>query len=352
MEKQLGLFQPLGSYETTIFNQAKKSKEIVQNLYKNFNFVSELPDEILGILNIKVDIDQIRDVDSPTEPSTPKMFIWQFIPTVTLENKEDVLFKFNDELSFQDLLEPKIIPKWINTLFTTKSFTKGDFLMFTKQYFTLELMLKLLSPESIYIKKINEQIEKHRIDKLLIFLDCKLFSDKINDEPEALIERDILYKINNFNSKIKNIQRNNWYIIGVYDDFTSKNDLLLDLHTDSKIIQNRKKELNGSVELYSFVETFHNDYLFLNNAEFFNQKCNSFDWNSYIVSPTLLLKDFSSFDEKKLIKNNYNEREIYVYMKKEEHGSFFRSDILFPNKQMTRSNLMQVITVAKDFKHD
>src|ERR1700722_12388848 len=123
---QLELFQIPNEYENNIFERAKKLKAIVQAAYTRFdlNLEGDQTTEDYAILRVNVKIQHIREAEPYTESSSPKMFIWQFIPLITLEVNGDTTVIVSNKDSLMDT-SSKIIPKWINTFFTTNSFSKG-----------------------------------------------------------------------------------------------------------------------------------------------------------------------------------------------------------------------------------
>lgn len=349
---QLELFQLAGERESTIFERAKKSKEVVQDLYKDLNVLNnevhktqEIINEKYGILRIKVDVDQISDKNALEEPSTPKMFIWQFSPSIilTIEDEDDYILRKGDEYNNQ--IGTRIIPKWINTLFTSNSFTRSEFLTITQQYYTLELINNILNDTNL----ISSMQNKLNGKDLLIYFESKLFPYN-GHKYEGLYERDLINKIKNFYNKINTEQVENYYYIGCRKDFVIENDLLLDLDLN-KTIKEKREMLYQQPDFDSLVDIFQNDYLFLNNAEFFQQKTNTHNWESNcILSPNVLDGNFIHINEDNLI-SNLEYRKVYCYTKKAGEA-FFRNDILFPKKKYSINKFREIISIAQFLSND
>lgn len=351
---QLELFQNANEYERQIFLNAKKLKLIVQKLYGSLdNFFNNNSDEFLKdfcILKIGVTIDQISD-NEMKEPSSPKMFIWKFLPSITFRNGDGNEQILKEGESLNNEICPKIIPKWANELFTSKTFSHGDFLQITIQYFTLEMALKVLESKDI-MSEILGKIDKK---KLIICFDSKLFPNT-SLKAESVEEFDIVNRIGNLFTKLKNIQKENWYYLGQYDDFTKENNFLLELDNNEVFIGEKAKEesLKGTETL---AKIYNNDFLFLNNAEFFHQKKSNTDsWdNNYILPPSILDRTFSKIDESSTYKKSNqadSKRNLFYYRKKGAGECFFRSDILLPNNDVNSNQLLEIILVTEKLKED
>jgi hypothetical protein len=346
---QLELFQVPSPHEINIFHEAKILKKVAQDVYNNFTIASPHIKDSYAILNVNIKIEKINDNSSVVEPSSPKLFIWQFIPEVILD-LGSTSKNLNEDGRFTTILTPKIIPKWILLLLTKENFSRIDFHKFTRQYFTLEIINKIFLDKTIteFLESVIEE------KSLVIFSRCKLFPQK-NKTFSGLLEMDMMNKIKNYLKILKKLQKSNWYFIGCYDDFIYENDLLNDLDSN-EFIKNKIKEKIQASEPHTYSDLFQNDYLFLNNSEFYTLKKdhNTDGWDTfYIMSPQFLDNKLTKIDDNKLYKNSGDDerRAIYCYTKKIA-GKFFRNDILFPNNKLEIQNAEQILSLAYELTDD
>ncbi|MES2109107.1 MAG: hypothetical protein V4577_10185 [Bacteroidota bacterium] len=350
---QLELFQIPNEYENDIFEKAKQLKTIAQEAYDRIEFQNSNLSLLknYAVLKVTVDIDQIRENEPMVEPNMPKMFIWHFTPSISIEIDgvpQSILNK-GDKLNN---IMPKIIPKWINNFFTRISFSYNDFKKYTGQYYTLELLNLILLNEEIF-----EKVENIIGDReLIIYFDSKLFINK-NLESSSLLPSDLINRIRNFYFKLKTNQKSNWYFIANYEDFTSENDLLTELDENEYISAKKDEVLGKSVISETFTWTYQNDYLFLNNSENHYDKHNTSNWNkNYIVSPRFLNKEFLNFETNILSnkvkgqKENRN-REFYCYSKKGTEERFIRNDILLPDINLSNEKLQEIVVISQMLKN-
>lgn len=340
--RQLELFQVPTPYEKDVFKHAYQLKVAAQDYYNNVNFspmpisdAFKLQQNKYAILFFDVEIEQIRDSELTVEPSTPKMFIWQFTPTIKLINSgvtHTIHDKFDESNAF---IRTKIIPKWINELFTTNSFTHGEFLQFTKQYFTLELIQNTLNNDK-YAEEIQKLVESGK--NIIIYFGSKFFAD--NDRfTTSLLELDILNKIKNFYYRLRSLQKPNWYFVSSYNDFINESDLLSDL--------DMQFGYDGSKEFSHYVKSFQNDYLFLNNAEFVYQKGNTEKWDTDMIIAPSLIDSTVGINNDKLISNT--SRAYYCYCKQGSGEIFYRNEILFPSIP-SPNEFIELISIAQVLK--
>ncbi len=346
MYKQYDLFHPITEEEQGIFELAKQYKDIVKN---HFNRVSLLQTDIsqiknnYGVLKYKFDVNLVSDKESAREPSSPRVFLWQFIPSITFEidgQTEELLKPGNP---FDSFLKPMVIPKWINSLFSEKSFSKADFQEIVSQYYALETISTTLANKDFtkYIQhKLNEK-------PLIIHFDGQIFPIS-KSNLSTIYDDSLLNKIKNYFAKIKNNLKPNWYIISTYVNFTEKHELLTALG-DNKDIQDQIKPL--SINRPSFLDLFHNDYLFLNN-NWYQIKHNTHGWEcDCILSPSLLTSDFSAIDPNSLYKSNVEnempskDRTMYFYTKKED-TPFLRHDMLLSDVDITATRLVELLSIV------
>ncbi len=341
---QLELFQELNDYENKIFERAKKLKLIVTNAYSKIK-LAELKDDIqqnYAVLNVTVKIQHIREGDPESQPNSPKMFIWQFAPTISLlvNEQQTLVVAANNSLKNTSA---KIIPQWINSLFTTDSFSKGMFKQLAKQCYILNLLIDVFSDEQVFATIVEKIGDKD----LLINMDSKIFA-RIRNEPTSMFERDVINKVKNLFFKLKGFQKENWFMVGHYEDFVDDSDLLGSLDQNDYI----KKEIDNTVGLqkngHSLTSLYQNDYLFLNNAEFVNETPNTDDWDcKYVMSPKIINSTFEAIDDKKLnqvVGGQINE--IFCYQKYGgEH--FIRKEIVFPKKNLSIEKFEEILNVSQ-----
>ena len=164
----------------------------------------------------------------------------------------------------------------------------------------------------------------------------------------------MLNKISNFYSSIRNLQKGkNWYFIACHDNFTDESSLLEQIDNNKIIKDKIKKALKK--DYHPLTDLFQNDYLFLNNSEFIQEKYNTNGWDTdCIISPDILTVDFMEIDDKELSKKSLNtnekdkneHRKMSCYTKKTP-GKFLRNEILFPNTNIENKTLKEIITIAQ-----
>jgi len=347
--KQLELFQPLGEHESSIFEQAKLAKGIIQRLYNKLDLHlpqdKGFPFSSYAILKLEILLDLVGDTNNLGEPSSPRVFIWQFTPSFILMVKGEEIALNN---KFASLAEPKVIKKWINTLYTTRTFSQTEFHAIASQYFSLELLFNALSNNDF----VNFVESKLNGKNLIIYFENKLFPSS-SLGIGAFMESDMLKKVNNYYNRLCMLQKQNWYFIGCYEFFTDKYSLLTDLDKNTKVKRIRQESSSAGIEYKPLNEIFQNDFLFLNNYAFIEKKHNTHGWNeNYIVSPEILDIEFNIIDEKKLFKANGDEsipkRQLYIYFKKLKDSNFIRTDILIPNTNLRSEKIKEIISIIQE----
>lgn len=348
---QLELFQSPGEHESWIFEQAKQAKKVVQDLYNkldlNFPNAKNVIEKSCATLQLEITIDLVSDSDVNREPSSPRAFIWQFIPAFKLKKGDE---EIQISANYQYMNESKVIKAWFNTLYTAKNFSQSEFLTIASQYFTLELLSTTLSDDK-FINEIETKIGRR---DLIIYFDYKLFPPNII-KPVDFMKDDIIKKVNNFYKKLLQLQKNNWYYIGIYEYFLDQNIFLTELDNNKKVMERRKSGSSKKMEHKTFNEIFQNDFLFLNNIAFINKEHNTHGWDSnYIISPEFFGDDFNKIDKGKLYNqtDNGEKREIYLYIKKRPDSNFFRADILIPNEKLTSEKFKALIAITHEIKNE
>lgn len=340
--RQLDLFQDLAENESTIFKQAKICKKMVQDKYESCDL--EVP-EINGlfykyaVLDIDISIDLVSDLKTIEEPSTPKVFIWQFTTAFKL-----ILSKDDVEVIKTKYTDPKVIKPWYNAIYTAKNFSQSDFHSVASQNFCLQLIVKALSDNEL----INIIESKIGSKKLVILFNSALYPSKRTNFDDFL-ERDMTKTLDNLFTKLKSIQKDNWCYVGYFEDFLKKHDLLIDLDDNEFLKSEKDLLLINEGKKYSLQEIFNNDYLFLNNSGFITQKYNTHGWNkNSILPPCIFSNDFTKIDN-----NNLNaiildkKREIYAYIKKELDFRFFRIDMLLPKRKFEDNIIKDIVTIIQ-----
>jgi hypothetical protein len=351
--QQLDLFQPLGEHESSIFEQAKLAKSVIQKQYNSLHIpiqnTRELLSEKYAILCLDIQLELVGDSDTNRELNSPRVFIWQFTPSFKLLVKNEAVLIDNITPS---LLEPKIVKKWINTLYTSSTFSQAEFHSIASQYFALEVLSNALSDNDFI-----DKIESKQCDRsLIIYFEHKLLPSKTFGV-NSFMESDMLRKVNNYYKRLVSLQKKNWSLVSSYESFNDKNTLLTDLD-NSIIINEKRKEARTKVSEYkSLNEIFQNDFLFLNNSTFFEKKLNTHGWDEdFVLSPEILNIDFSDIDNNKLIissrKGDFEKKEFYFYSKKKKDSSFIRTDILIPSSYFESSKLKEIISLAHDLRNE
>jgi hypothetical protein len=233
------------------------------------------------------------------------------------------------------MVRPKSpIPKWINELYISNNISQKYFFELSKQYLLLETAINILNSNE-FISVLEKKIASLASNTTLIisFKNSKLFyKEDVNNE--SLYIMDLENKIKNFNTEIKDlINEKKWFFHGYYIDFINEFDLLKEL--------DEKQKLN-------LKELFQNDYLFLNNCEFFTEEYNTLGWESnFIVSPYLC-----DFSKGKIDNSNFKTQMLYFYIKKEDGAIFYRNELLFSNKNIEIGDILKLINISFDIQED
>lgn len=347
--EQLNLFQDPSDHEKNIFEQAKIFKKIIQDLFsKSQILLPESKNEIInefGLLNFKVIVDLVSDSDPSREPSTPRVFIWKYTPEISLQINGITEFLLEKGKNYDNNIGPKVIKSFMYEYYTEKTFSKIEFQNIAEQYYSLETLMYLISSPK-FLEELNEKLGSK---PLIIRFENKLFPRK-NEIVESFIEKDIINKIKNYYSRIRSLQKENWFLIGSYSDFTDSESLLCDLDRNLSITRMIKESpLSPNEQVNNiFKKLFQNDYLFLNNKEVFSDNYNTDTWYSKcILSPSIMKEKITSIDESKIkAMCSGIERIFYCYLKKDSSGRFNRNEILLPKNEIDSNKVRKILTMA------
>ncbi len=269
--EQFDLFSPI--VNDVLFQKAKILKEEAQKISEeDFNKFSDRKN--IDYILVKTSIDQIKEKDYKNPPDFPATFIRK-IKTV-IEYKKEIIY------SKENLIQAEV-----NKLYFDKIITMKEFVELCKQIYSLEVGFDFFN---------SNKSEKIRGSNLLI-----IFDHKINFEPNLKTKSGSIINLEkrSYQSLIKLIKianKNKWQLIGAYEDFTKDADLIkdFDLYVNNK----------------NYRDLFANDYLFLNNNEFFSTHFNTHGWPYIILSPL-----------------NTEESYSYFYIKKGQDGRFIRFEV-------------------------
>ena len=307
--KQLELFQDSENYNQD-FDNAKTAKEYLKKIYSNFEIEDKSNIRNFQVLNFRVDIDQLI---KRNEPDTPKLFLRRYKPVLEIYSVDNLITPIKT-LNLQE----KTIPPFINEIYTGTDFPQDLFYELSKQYILLETVNDYIS-ENYDLLNSNKSI--------LIYISSKIFNltkpKYSNPHMDSAIN-----KINNISDKLKKL--NNVLFIGVFFNYKYEDNLIFDLTNDAKI------NIPNDIQLKDY---FHNDFLFLNNAEFISEKTNTNGWKDIIFSP-----NFLNNDSRKLILNSELPNEFYYYQKLKLDGIFYKIEIYKNNLDFN----FKTITIIKE----
>jgi hypothetical protein len=323
------IFQEKDAECNSIIQEAEKIKKDIQNIYKDIIIdASEYNHDFsINILDYDVKIDKFTDKEVGYNPLTPRLYTCIYNPSFylykyffTKENPSTI--KEREKIDLSNEFEPEtknVIKNYVYDSFIGNLISKEYFENLAKQNFLLNIIRKQHTNNEDFFNKYTKHDENN---VNIIFIHSKLQDFNFKTDSTVYHLKNAILEIKNANSFLHG---KDFVVVGHFKNYQNENTLIKQLSESENYRWDKLKDY------------YPNDYIFLNNAEYLDDKINTNDWvHSNLFPPSII--DFKNC----CLKRIETEEDIFYYSKIKDDGIFYKTEIFLP-KSMRKTEYFQML---------